>query len=805
MRIMGRWLILLGLAGCWTGGGWSAETVPVWDARDYTFLWWANGWRNQQPVSQALLCVQTGRYGLALDVDRAEIVHFGRIARPPVYVAAASQGNAAVFALPKSDLDLAVTVGGRRYVCARAVTNRQDSANFPVRIIESGRFVQRCDLLQLAFVDARGETLAAEGRLELVAWPDRLSLILEVTPRTALPGGELSVSLGSSQMRQSVATFEPGRTEQVVLSVAMGADQEAPADAVSVAARAEGQPVPTVEADAARGWTRIGLPAESWSVAQDLDRLDRYRFCLANPSNRPRVFRLLFDARQAISAITGGVPMLRTVSGEPTGYPVQMSKNWHRQENRRFLYEGSWVHAFTLIRVPPGSTNELEFAMTYGRWGGVPAASHAQLCLIGWGWNQLWDESALGAWGETICYEPDAIQVRCMIDDVRPLMVWGMTKTPRHKYAWSNNVGGGDFLVYEDGVGMHQPMVSVRTAYQTQGPNLTDVTYAGRSADGHIAMRVGVSLTRSDDIVRGLHRFRYDVLKPTPFKRLAFYQLGSDGYLWHQFGKLARGNETGLLEAWTPKPGGGVYDRCAIPCPGRTPWFALYESVPADHGRPVDGAWADRGLVIRSWKARLGGRPAAPFAAVYGTQAHRIPSSSLELVPPPGVTQLQPGDYVEAEVAMLILPMKADDYYGPNEALRAALATGGGSWQPVLREAVGNDLRVEARRGRVLGLYPLVIAVDRGQTAEIAVAGGIGYVPVVFGGLDRPVGYELLEFRDGGWKAVEQAVHGGDFWQTDVESEGRRWRQTYNLAMDGGGNGPGTRRFLFRPRGATDR
>ena len=61
-------------------------------------------------------------------------------------------------------------------------------------------------------------------------------------------------------------------------------------------------------------------------------------------------------------------------------------------------------------------------------WGGVPAASHAQLCLIGWGWNQRWDQAAIGSWGESICYEPEGIQVRCMIDDVRPLMVWSMAR-----------------------------------------------------------------------------------------------------------------------------------------------------------------------------------------------------------------------------------------------------------------------------------------------------------------------------------------------------------------------------------------
>jgi hypothetical protein len=55
------------------------------------------------------------------------------------------------------------------------------------------------------------------------------------------------------------------------------------------------------------------------------------------------------------------------------------------------------------------------------------------------------------------------------------------------------------------------------------------------------------------------------------------------------------------------------------------------------------GPWANRGLVIRSWKARLGGKDAPPFASVYGTMAAKIPSAALELSAPQDLKQLQPG------------------------------------------------------------------------------------------------------------------------------------------------------------------
>jgi hypothetical protein len=76
-----------------------------------------------------------------------------------------------------------------------------------------------------------------------------------------------------------------------------------------------------------------------------------------------------------------------------------------------------------------------------------------------------------------------------MIDDVRPLLVWGMNQS-KAKWTWTNNVGGGDFLVYVDPNGKRQYLTRMRAWYARHGPNLTDVTYAGVSADGAIAARL---------------------------------------------------------------------------------------------------------------------------------------------------------------------------------------------------------------------------------------------------------------------------------------------------------------------------
>ena len=108
------------------------------------------------------------------------------------------------------------------------------------------------------------------------------------------------------------------------------------------------------------------------------------------------------------------------------------------------------------------------------------------------------------------------------------------------------------------------------------------MTYAGVSADGHIAARLTVMTPRSDDINRAVHRLRYDVLAPTPFKRMAYYELGADHYNDHQFQAMAQGNASEVVEEWNPPFGGLRYSRRDIVCEGQSPWFSLHREVNTD-------------------------------------------------------------------------------------------------------------------------------------------------------------------------------------------------------------------------------
>lgn len=543
-----------------------------------------------------------------------------------------------------------------------------------------------------------------------------------------------------------------------------------------------------VEYEPVRGWHRIDLngiepivPAGGYE--RNNDAIERVKLALSNPSDREQVARLLFEKsaggfRQRIgTAITGISAILRDAGGEPTGIPVQLSKNWHNRPEGD-VYSGQWFHGFSQVRLPPGALVELEITLAYGHWGGVAAASHAQLSLIGWGSNQLWDQSALGSWGESICYEPDQAQGSCSILDVRPVMVASMNKDA--PWGWTHNVGGGDFFRFFDKAGTRIHHTAMRAAYERYGPCLTEVTYAGRIGTG-IDHRETVCLTRSDDLLRGTYRIRLDVKEAIDFSRFVLFQIGADTYSYTAERKMALGNESGLVKEWPTNRGGDVYRTTPVALTGPLPWVSLHEGE--SRRRPDEaGAWANRGIVIRSWKARLGGHDAAPWIAERGVSARQSDTSTIDILPPPGVTRLEAGDFVEATIEHLIVPQFAGDYYGPNEALRAALRTDGNTWRLIQREAVGNDRRVVMKVGTLRHTHPAITIETDKDHADAAISGGLGYVAITFSGLTSPHGYEL-SVND---QVVDQSVHGNDFWQTDYDPVTKRWSRTYNVPMPEG-------------------
>ncbi|TWT79272.1 hypothetical protein CA13_06700 [Planctomycetes bacterium CA13] len=535
------------------------------------------------------------------------------------------------------------------------------------------------------------------------------------------------------------------------------------------------------------GWHRINLdgiePIVPNTAGKDAEAnknnsMERIKLVLSNPSDQPQIARLMFEKtsggiKQHVgSSITGVSAVLRDAQGHPTGIPVQLSKNWHTDAEAG-TYRGDWFHGISQVRLLANATVELELSIVYGHWGGVAAASHTQLCLIGWGSNQRWDQSALGAWGESICYEPDQVQANCSITDVRPLMVRATDNA--QAWRWTCNVGGGDYFRMFDPSGNRVPHTAMKTTEHRQGPCLTEVTFDGHLGSG-IRQAATVSLSRTDDLVRGTYRLRMAVKKATDFSRLVIFQIGADTYSSTGERKMAIGDTTGLLKEWNTQWGGNTYRTNPVACTGRATWVSLHDAV----ARPKQGnqeACANRGVVIRSWKARLGGKDTPPWIAEHGVNARGHDTSTIDFVAPPGITRLEPGDFVDATIEHIVMPQFARNYYGPNEALRSALAQHENTWQMIHREAVNNDRKAEASIGKIQRTYPDVRIHTLNNEAKLTLSGGLGYVPITFTDLSSPSHYELVV--DG--HPLDQSVHGNDFWQTEYDATSKRWSQTYNL------------------------
>ena len=772
---------------------------------DYGCLWWAHGnpyyhdYRalpadnipEDYPGKNQVLCFHTAGYGMAIDTINLNRMNFGVFKASLPYEAEIAEVDRALFSLPESKLSIEVHANGNTYRC---VGRQQptDHKVFPVRFIEYGRFFQHVSINALSMKDSQGNKLDADCRLEIASWPDKLNMTCYLTGKSVKPENIIlraGTKMSGKVLRQQDESF-------VVLSLIEG-DRGAALEDLAVAPKKNTQINVTLSRTYGAHIIKITDPgwsnqSKTYYPQEHLDRLDKWPITLKNDSTETKLFRLLFDTPPR--NITGFTPMILDSEGQPSGIPVQISKNWHRDKTP-MRHQGPWVHGSTVITVPPRSTHNYQYAIAYARWGGVPAASHAQLSLIGWGHNMFWDECAIGSFGESICYEPGRTQRRSFITDVRPLMV--LAKDGR-KWGWTGNAGGGDFIVYFDADGKYVPMIKTRGRYYSYGPNLTKVSYDEISQDKAINASYTVSIARADDYVRVFQNIRYDILKPVAFSRLAFCQMPSDYYNDMKYRKTAIGDVDGMTSQWPVRTGSWQYDRRSLPMPGRHPWVSLHDIAPDEKVTQ-----AARGLIVRKWNAVLGSKKCAePHLSTYMTEWHRNNLRvAAEISPPPGLKRLNPGDYVDTDIELVVLPSKAGIYYGPNSSLVAALERDANTWKMIHREAAGNDLRISIKEGNLAKSYPVEISLSAGQRAQFSVTGGVGYVPVTFTGLKDCTGFKLYRDLGGKMKAEDQSINGNDFWQTDYDTVSRTWSITYNINLDSSVKPPKPVTFLLqRPK-----
>jgi hypothetical protein len=819
------------MVASWVGAV-SQNPLPLRESA-YSHSCWLNGLRkNTSDTTPTLFAIETSQYGFALDLGDFRKGGFGLRKGPvPDYAGSLAFGTDWLRELPAAALVFEVELAGKIY---RAVNGKvglgTGNERFKsVRMWESGRFVQHYDFLDLELRDAAGTPLPCKASLDLFAWPGSLTLTGRISPVGTNAWRNAKVRLGLKgkvidcvtekafegnwnvdEVKELTINHRPRMAGSNSAQASPGAGGPPPVAASSVHVSYEQTQNFPVVFDLQKNCLVALVPKLNRTFKTgntDIRRYDDFRISVENNEGRQKEIPFLLDLRD-VANITGLCPMLCDKDGRPTGIPVQLSKNWHNSQM------GAYLMAYTSLPATSGKT-EYILRIAYGFYGSLPSASHAQLSLVGYGGNGRWDQLAIGCWGETFCFDMDMTCVDVAITDVRMLMA--RSGINGVKWSWTDAGWGGDWLGMNDAAEDKLPFAGMRTAYLAHGPCMSDVRHSGFYGAGHdVSLDARVQTVRADDVARTFQKLKYT------FNTAA----KTDGAWFHKVGrtsryvtpKIAYGNRDGLIAEqevpsslsdlgslrdpilYRPRmagsksaqtsPGAGgplpvVIFADHVLLGGRAPWWVAFPGARSVDGR--DWGTGYRALVIRSYKARFGGRD-------YSSPTISMPVHTVEkggaglnldllLVPPKEVTAFQPGDTVELDVEWITVPRCADDYYGPNEAFRKHLTENPSSWKTTYREARGNDLDVNVTGGELLEKYPVVIKARAPET-RVRIKGGVGFVPIRFEGLASAAGYSLYELVDGKEVKLDQSVTGNDFWQADYDAATGTSMLTYNLPLD---------------------
>jgi hypothetical protein len=813
-------------------------------ARDYGYLFWPrNHWyRWGQFVD--VQHIQTGYYGLTFDVSQASFNTLGPIAEFYGPEEALVQDNAVLNALPAAAVTYGVRAGQTIHAATGFYGRERAQAN-PSELIDMGRFMQRVEIpevtyagtsdlagsIQLAamtrhFVlthrtttlgggrpltlntEISGDALASYPELDWLESARALRLRNDegqgwtfIIPELA--GATATIVRrddGGLSFRRSYAQTSAGQQLTLpVIGVPFTAGDDAqtrlwisPTETATVQfaqLQRDGSPASElIDAtwDPERGLYVIGLGnlvdvgaprGRPWHLADIHNWYNRHKIVIRNATQNSLSIPLAFDGGgNATFYIVAGSPLLRDMQGEPIGVPVQISKNWHDPP--------AWYHLYSALELQPG-THELELTFAHSKWGQAYAVAHAQLSLIGWGQNQQWDQSSLGAFGESITYDPDMTLGRSMVDDVRPFLVNAGTE-----WNWTGNVGGADFLRYVDSEGALQRLGRLRTHYAYTGPNLTKVIYAGVSGDGKIEAKISTQLGRTDDLVRAYYHLNYTFLEDVAYDRLCLFQVAADNYSDNGFTRFAYGDGVQIIDAAiTEHRARGYADANArgIPLSGDAPWVMLYDNQRS--GDHLPERLANVGFVVRAYQAQIGDAViTTPHINLIRTFNGGWSQMAFELgVPYQANNAVIPaGSRITATVEYLVPPSDKSTYYGASDYLTQMPPDQFQSTAMIQRLARDNRLLVQASIGEVRQAQPVVLdAVDGATAVQFTLTGGLGYVPVTISGLARPDGWRLEQRIDEVWARVDQSVEGNDYWQAYDRAASENFDLIFNLPNRG--------------------
>lgn len=820
-------MLLIMLSGC-TG---YRETAAIGNyksnvelTKDYVYMWQRDGLYS----SKRTVNVQTPKYAFEIDAQRGKMTALGH------YKSRSEEKYT------ECDFDTLGKIKSDFYVTENGKTKKGSNKKSNMRIIESGRNMQKTDYIHIGYGIGRFSDFT--GRVEYAAQQNHFSINYEVYSRRScainlaleidfagmiatplqnqagievvnrqgegfaiIPHDEKSVKITANESTVRFGTDAALKADEHtglgILFIPITKDNQKnlaefnaakTAQVVAYDKSSDNKPLP-VRYDAKRGVHMVDvsdIDVGNMKLPENHNNYERVGFRIVNATaSSTQVSACFVKDVGADFSVTGMSPMLRDGNTlEPTGEQVQISKNWHSHgssvaDNAMIrLGEGMWYKGYVNLNVDSSAAIEREYLCAYAKWGNAYAASHSQLCLIGWGGNQTWDQSAIGSWGESVTYDPDRGLERAFVNDVRPFCVTAPTGG-NQPYDWSGNVGGADFLVYKSGL-KNIYLIDNKIEYITQAPNLTQVKYSGITDDGKIAAEIYVQLGRTDDIVRNTYTVKYTFLEDVTYSRLALFKMGADQYADNYYTKYAYGDENGAIaQDVNTIQKKGYQSKNVIDAVNDNFWFAQYASTSEDEQ-------ADSLMTIRHFQATINNhRYSRPGYRLHGTRNNKISQSSCEITLPEACgKKISKNSTVQMTVEYSILPANADTYYGDCDYLLAQksdIGTAKSLYNQVANNRIYTDVRIgnDNTAGSIVN-----ITVDNRSAvvAEFSLKGGLGYTPFVFNGLTGYSGYRLEKYASGAWQAVEQSVRGNDYWQTHYDTKTQTYQLVFNVKNSSG-------------------
>jgi hypothetical protein len=744
-----------------------------------------------------LLTFETGFYGLEFNIQDLTKLWFKDLRDDISYSESFLEHR--MDSLKEETLNIQIVKGSVTYTCRsiKEATDKCKPFNGNVILWEAGKISQRFELLNLDFQDQHGTKLDGSFSLSIQVWPDSFALTL-IGKETNV---ELEVSMSAKEW--NVEKCYSDKTFQLTLSCDILKRSSNASFKVTTDALCQGQSKDSPEAPVELK-TDINLLLHSYETEvnyfyfekagclcrkfkadyTDIHEYDDYEIYLVEGSTSPTPYVLSMGMP---ANVTGMCPMILTKEGIPTGIPVQLSKNWHWE------VKGAYAKLYTVF---PTSGRYI-LRVSYGFYGTLPSASHAQLCLWGYGQGSTgrWDQLAIGCWGETFCIDSEfSCGVNGQITDVRGLM---MGSNPKQKWNWTHCAWGGDWLrAYRSSKKLF--VNHVKVAYLSHGPCLTNVQFHGYYGDEAVKFVVGVRTLRTDDYCRTFLEFKYEVLKDISFKQ---------GYLHSMLQRtfhtpsVAYGNSAGLIEQKVI-PDGLKNNETFVEnklFEGNAPYWVAFpdsDQFPPNQEGQKQMPSGTKNMIIRTFDANISGKKfkTPSFSLVneissWSKQGDK-PSMTTNIELPNGIQNMGPGDSVEMVVEWTTHSREAREYYGPNSNYRSFLSLNSKSWKIPFREAQLNDAMFSVEvvvGGTVLNKYPVQIYVTSESGVKLRVVAGVGAVPMEFSGL-KHTNYRLhfMNKKTGKEEMLDQSSKvGNDYWQTEFDFKRLTYTMTFNPMLGG--------------------